>query len=181
MEQRIERLMRWISLALGWAFVLAILINLANVVGRYVFSHAILGADEVQIFIMVWMAFLGAVVVTWRDQHLRMDVLFSFMPAWLQQLLRWVELCLMLALTVFVAWHSFQYVGQMMAIGRRSEAADIPMAIPHSAVALGFALIALIALARCFGVRRTQKPHGAAGPEGAAGPQGAAGTDGQAG
>ena len=163
MEQWIERLMRWISVALGWAFVLAILINLANVVGRYVFSHAILGADEVQIFIMVWMAFLGAVVVTWRDQHLRMDVLFGFMPAWLQQSLRFVELCLLLALTVFVAWHSFQYVGQMMAIGRRSEAADIPMAIPHGAVALGFSLIALIALARCFGVRRTRKSEASDG------------------
>ena len=68
-----------------------------------------------------------------------------------------------LALTVFVAWHSFQYVGQMMAIGRRSEAADIPMAIPHGAVALGFSLIALIALARCFGVRRTRRSEGSDG------------------
>ena len=37
-------------------------LNFANVVGRYVFDYAFLGAEEAQIYIMVWMAFLGAAV-----------------------------------------------------------------------------------------------------------------------
>ena len=155
MEKMIERLMRLITLVLAWAFVVAVLINFANVVGRYVFSRSILGADEVQIFIMVWMAFLGAVVVTWRDQHLRMDVLFGYFPAPVRKVLRMTELLLMLGLAGFVSVQSTRYVGQMIAIGRESDAAGIPMAIPHSAVAVGFALITLLALLRFFGVRRS--------------------------
>jgi TRAP-type C4-dicarboxylate transport system permease small subunit len=106
---------------------------------------------------MVWMAFLGAVVVTWRNAHLRMDVLVTSLPAWLQSVLRFVELVLMLATAGFVFHQSWQYAAQMAAMGRRSDAAAIPMALPHSAVAVGFALIALVALWRLARFRRSAK------------------------
>jgi TRAP-type C4-dicarboxylate transport system permease small subunit len=47
-----------------------------------------------------------------------------------------------------VAWQSWLYVDLMIAVDRRSDAAGIPMALPHAAVAAGFALVALIALRR---------------------------------
>jgi TRAP-type C4-dicarboxylate transport system permease small subunit len=40
----------------------------------------LLGSDEIQVFIMVAMTFLGAAVVTRRNEHLRMDVFVKFMP-----------------------------------------------------------------------------------------------------
>lgn len=66
---------------LALLFIVAVLLNFTNVVGRYLFGISLLGSDEVQVFIMVGMTFLGAVVVTQRNQHLRMDVLVGFMPA----------------------------------------------------------------------------------------------------
>jgi TRAP-type C4-dicarboxylate transport system permease small subunit len=51
------------------AFVFAVRLNFANVIGRYAIGRSILGADEVQIYIMVCMAFLGAAVVAWRKQQ----------------------------------------------------------------------------------------------------------------
>ena len=66
---------------LALLFIVAVLLNFTNVVGRYLFGISLLGSDEVQVFIMVGMTFLGAVVVTRRNQHLRMDVLVGFMPA----------------------------------------------------------------------------------------------------
>ena len=97
---------------------------------------------------MVWIAFVGAVVVTWRDAHLRMDVLVTRLPRRVRAVLRAIELALMVATAGVVFTQSWKYVEQMAAMGRRSDAASIPMAIPHSAVALGFGLIALIALWR---------------------------------
>ena len=49
-------------------------------VGRYLFGLSFLGSDEVQIFIMIGMTFLGAVVVSRRNMHLRMDVLVRYLP-----------------------------------------------------------------------------------------------------
>ena len=63
------------SLCSRVAFILAVMLNFTNVVGRYLFGLSLLGSDEVQVFIMVAMTFLGAAVVTRRNQHLRMDVL----------------------------------------------------------------------------------------------------------
>src|SRR5215472_13354908 len=122
---------------LALAFIFAVLLNFANVVGRYLLGLSLLGADEVQIFIMVAMTFLGAAVVTRRNLHLRMDVLVRFLPAGV-----------LAALAGFVLTQSYFYARQMWRIGRTSDMAGVPMWIPHATVALGFALILVVALWR---------------------------------
>ena len=137
-----------IAVLLGVAFLIGLALNLANVVGRYLFSYSIVGADEVQIFIMVWLAFLGAAIVTWRSDHLRMDLFARRLPPRGQRTLALFEALLLVALSLFVVTQSSRYVLQMIAIDRRSDALGIPMAIPHAAVLVGFALIAVVALLR---------------------------------
>lgn len=148
----IDRVFGWVAraieLALALAFIVAVALNFINVVGRYVLGWTILGADEVQIFIMVAMTFLGAAVVSWRNQNLRMDVLVRLCPAPVQAALRWIELALIAGLCGFVFVQSATYTLQMFKLGRLSDTADVPMWIPHGAVALGFGLMALIALRR---------------------------------
>jgi TRAP-type transport system small permease protein len=143
-----NRLMNAIERALALAFIAAVCLNFANVVGRYGFGRSIAAADEIQIYIMVFMAFVGAAVVSWRRQHLRMDVLVRFLPTGFQSALRWVEILLVLAAAGFVVVQSWRYSAQMFAIGRTSDLGGIPMWIPHGAVALGFALILISTLRR---------------------------------
>jgi len=143
--------MNAIERVLALAFIAAVALNFANVVGRYLLGRSIFGADEVQVYVMVCMAFLGAGIVTWREQHLRMDVLRRYLPGGAQRALRAVELALLLTLGAFVVVQSARYAAQMFAIAARSSAAEIPMWLPHSAVAVGFALIALVALRRVAG------------------------------
>lgn len=140
----LDRLMNWIERALAYGFIVAVALNFCNVVGRYGFGVTILSADEIQIFIMVLMTFLGAAVVAWGNQHLRMDVAVNLLPRPLRRLLRIVELVVIVALCAFVAWNSTYYADQMFMIGRVSDMARMPMWIPHSAVAVGFGLMALI-------------------------------------
>ena len=90
-DKAFDRIARVIELTLALAFILAVLLNFANVVGRYLLGISLLGSDEVQVFIMVAMTFLGAAVVTRRNLHLRMDVLVRFLPAPAQRLLRIAE------------------------------------------------------------------------------------------
>ena len=77
-DKAFDRVARLLELVLALAFIFAILLNFANVCGRYVLGYSLLGADEVQVFIMVAMTFVGAAVVTRRNMHLRMDVLLQF-------------------------------------------------------------------------------------------------------
>ena len=137
-----------IERTLAYAFIVAVGLNFFNVVGRYGFGISILSADELQIFIMVFMAFLGAAVVAWRGQHLRMDVLVNALPASIRQVVRIFELTVIVILASFVLWNSTYYAQQMFNFGRVSDMGRVPMWIPHGAVAAGFGLIAIVACLR---------------------------------
>jgi TRAP-type C4-dicarboxylate transport system permease small subunit len=145
-DKILDRAARFLEVTLALAFIVAVLLNFANVVGRYLLGISLIGSDEVQVFIMVAMTFLGAAIVTRRNQHLRMDVLVRFLPAPLQLLLRVLEQLLLAALAGFVLSQSYFYARQMLRIDRTSDMAGVPMWIPHGLVALGFALILVVVL-----------------------------------
>ena len=131
---------------LGLALIAAVAFNFVNVVGRYIFGTTFLSADEVQIYIMVYIAFLGAAVATWRRVHLRMDVLVQRLPRAAKATLAALELALVLVLALLVLYVSSSYVKQMAGLDARSQNAGIPMWIPHSAIVLGFGLIAVLSV-----------------------------------
>ena len=149
-ERLCERAARAIELTLAVAFVFIVALNFINVVARYVFGRAILWADEIQIFTMIAMTFLGAVVVTWRRAHLKMDVLARLLPDSIQTALKLVELALMLLLCGFVAMQAFDYTRRMFDIGRTSDGAGVPMWIPHGSLAVGFGLILAVCLCHLY-------------------------------
>ena len=57
-------------------------------------------------------------------------------------------MAVMLVVTALVAWQSFKYVERIYALGAVSDIAHIPTWIPHSAIAISFAAMALIVLLR---------------------------------
>jgi TRAP-type transport system small permease protein len=140
-----DRIARVIELGLALAFIVAVLLNFANVVGRYLFGLSLLGSDELQVFIMIGMTFLGAAVVSRRNMHLRMDVLVRYLPRRLQLLLRCLEQALLMLLAGFVLTQSYFYASRMWSIGRTSDMTGVPMWVPHGVVVLGFGLILIVA------------------------------------
>ena len=146
----VDKASRVIELALALALIVAVVLNFVNVIGRYGFGRSFLAADEVQTYIMVYMAFLGAAVATRRGLHLRMDVLSRRLPASIRGFLRELELLVLIGLSALVTWVAWQYAGQMYALGARSQTAQIPMWIPHGAIAAGFGLMALVGCLKLF-------------------------------
>ena len=151
-EKGVDALARLVERILAVALLLGISLNFINVIGRYLGGFTLNGVDEVEIYILIWIAFLGAAVVTWRGEHLRMDVLINACPAAMRRAASILESLVLLAVASFVAWHSFKYVERMHALGAVSDIAHVPTWIPHSALAISFAAIVLIVLLR--GVQR---------------------------
>ncbi len=148
MERALERLMRGIERVLALVLLATIALNFANVVGRYAFGRTITGADELQTYAMVWIAFLGAAVVASRGEHLRMDILLRLFSRNSNNVLRVAELVLTLLIVGFALWQSVRYVESMLRLGANSPMAQVPMWLPHSGVAAGLALLILVALWR---------------------------------
>ncbi len=145
-ERSIGAAMAVLQKALGITLIAAVLLNFANVVGRYGFGYSILWADEVEMFILVLVTFVGAAIVGWQRQHLAMDVLRNKFPPPMAALVTVIEAATLVAIAVLVCIHSFSYAQQMLMLGRTSDNAGIPMWIPHSFVAIGFTLLAFVAI-----------------------------------
>jgi TRAP-type transport system small permease protein len=126
----------------------AILFNVINVVGRYVTGFTLTGIDEIEVYLLIWIAFLNAAVVSWRGAHLRMDLIVNALPDWLQRAIHVFEAVVLLMVTSFVAYYSFLYVQRIFRLGAVSDMARVPTWIAHSAVLVGFGAMALVALYR---------------------------------
>ena len=68
------------------AVSVAVAINIANVVGRYVFSAPIFWAEEVLVFILVWAVFLAAATIIYRGEHINMDLFYAEAPTPLKRI-----------------------------------------------------------------------------------------------
>jgi TRAP-type C4-dicarboxylate transport system permease small subunit len=153
LHQAVDAVAAWIERLLALALIGAVLLNFVNVVGRYGFGVGFFAADELQTYSMVYMAFLGAALASWRGLHLRMDVLLQRLPPRLREVLSIVELLMVIILGTLVTWVASQYVGQMYALGALSQTAQIPMWIPHAAIGAGFGLMVVVGLLQLFARR----------------------------
>jgi C4-dicarboxylate transporter, DctQ subunit len=140
-----------IESVLGAALIAAVALNVVNVVSRYAFGDSITGADEIETYLMVAMAFVGSAVASVRHAHLRMDVLTrSFRPG-IRAALERFEALLTVCVCGLVTYVATIYALRIHALDSHSENAHIAMWIPHSLVAIGFGLMTLVALVRLFG------------------------------
>lgn len=119
-----------------------------NVVSRYFFGKAIFWAEEVLVFMTMWGVFLGLAAITYRGEHLNMDLFSSRLSGRWKLALDVVVAVAMVACCLFVAAQSWKTVSLFAQSGQVSVAAGIPKAIPHAALFAGFALAAVAAVLR---------------------------------
>ena len=146
--------------AIGVIILLAIAINFANIVGRYVFLAPLDWAEEVLTFLVIWGICLGASAVTFDNRHLDMDLFAALFPASLRTFLEAVKLVALVGFSVFTAWNASTIVAIMAGNGQVSITAGVPMTVPYAAFVLGFCLIAVSAVAGAFDRRTWRESPG---------------------
>jgi TRAP-type C4-dicarboxylate transport system permease small subunit len=159
----IERLMQATRLLLGLLLLASIALNFVNAVARYLFLAPIEWAEEVMTFIMLWCVFLGAALVTWNDQHLRMDVIAQKLSPKFQTLLQTAALVCMVAILLFLLKQSLVVLSTVIRFGQLAAVSELPIAIPHAAIPAGFILM-LIAILGRFWLQRTGRVKHAPDP-----------------
>jgi TRAP-type C4-dicarboxylate transport system permease small subunit len=141
----VVRLMRVAATA---TLLMAVALNFANVIGRYFFNAPIAWAEEVMLFMQVGVVFLAAVAVSREGRHIRMDVAVNLLPAVPRRILEALAGLVEIAVAVAVAWLAIPLVKQLAEFDQRSQAAQLPLAIPQALVPLGFVLIAVVVAVR---------------------------------
>jgi TRAP-type transport system small permease protein len=123
-------------------------INGANVVARYFFGSPFSWAEELMLFLMILGVFTGAVAVTWRNLHIRIDTLVDRLPPTLRRVVSVVATLASVAILTIVMVASFRLVSLLQAMEQVSDALHAPSWIPQSFVTIGLGLMALMMLAK---------------------------------
>lgn len=128
--------------------IVAVIINFANVIGRYMFDHAIYWTEEILIYLLLWGVFVGMIAVTYNGSHLGMDLMVQRLGAWWQRVLRGAAAGTLIACSAVVVVESAKVIAVLARTGQVSVAANVPLVIPHASVLVGFAMVGLATLIR---------------------------------
>jgi TRAP-type C4-dicarboxylate transport system permease small subunit len=132
----------------GILLIASVLLNFANVVGRYFFGDSIYWAEEVMLFLMVGCVFFGNGVVAWSGRQLRMDVIVGMMPKPVQKVLSLISELVLVAIAIAIAVFSWPVIRDLALFDQRSQSAELPMVIPQALVPIGLLLMAFLVVAR---------------------------------
>ncbi len=118
----------------------AVALNLANILGRYVFGWAIVWTEAVLSVWLIWSVFLGVVVVTYRGEHLAMDLLSASLRGRWRLANNLAMLVVFAACLAFAAWQSAKVVALMLRTGQTHPSIGFPLWVPNLAILVGLVL-----------------------------------------
>ena len=137
--------------------LVAVALNFANIVGRYVLFRPIASAEEIMLFLLVGTVFLGNAIVGFEGKQLRMDVILHALPPALRRAfdlaadLTMIAVCVIL---IVLAWPAVQMLAEF---DQRSETANIPLVIPQALVPIGLGLNAFLVGVRVIASLRNSR------------------------
>ncbi|MDA0685081.1 MAG: TRAP transporter small permease [Bacteroidetes bacterium] len=130
------------------------LLLFVNVLMRYIFLAPISWAEEVTLYLCVWLVFVGGSVAVREKGHIAIDLLPHILsPQGRVLLARLVALLCLVFLLVF-CWYSLQHVVRVKSIGQVTPIMQAPMWLTYLAMPVGSLLMALRVVQVFFGNTR---------------------------
>ncbi len=143
----IERGLGWMVAVPAAALVVAdILVLLAGVVARFALHSPLTWSDELAAILFLWLAMFGAVVASWRGEHMRMTALVARLAPGPRALMDAVATCACLAFLGLVLWPAWQHAASEGDI--TTPALEISNLWREAALPVGIALMAVFAVLR---------------------------------
>jgi C4-dicarboxylate transporter DctQ subunit len=141
---RADQALCWAETAfIGGALAFASLLLFTNVVLRYVFLAPISWAEELTLYTMVWIVFIGSSVAIRTRGHIAIDLLpLVLSPAARQRLAVAVAVIILVFLAVFF-FYSGQHTLRVRASGQVTPVMQAPMWLTYLAMPVGSALMFL--------------------------------------
>ena len=132
------------------SLAIIVCINGANVVGRYFFSAPISWAEELMLFLMILTVFAGAVTVTWRQEHIKIDALLMQLSPKLRAIAIVFTGLITLGALGTTIYSGGAVIMMLQNFDQRSDALEFPMWIAQSSAPVGLSLIVFLFLLRAY-------------------------------
>ncbi|WP_174800879.1 TRAP transporter small permease [Martelella limonii] len=132
-------LTRALQTGLGIILLVVVAINVLNAGSRYLFGISPVGADELMIYLIIWITMIAAVLSFFTRTHISVDLVPLYTPKHARHV--WYILHDLIAIfaCAFATHASWLFIAKINRIGVTSMGLGIPMTIPHAALLFGFA------------------------------------------
>jgi C4-dicarboxylate transporter DctQ subunit len=123
-------------------------VNVANVVARYVFTSPFAWAEELMIYLMILIVFAGCVTATWHQIHIRIDLLTEHLTPRVRRAAEWVVTVVGVVTLALIIRASLTTIERLYRFEQLSLALEAPLWVPQSFVAIGLTIVALLMVVR---------------------------------
>jgi TRAP-type C4-dicarboxylate transport system permease small subunit len=126
----------WLAFAIFWALAGIVFLQFFT---RYVLNDSLSWTEEIARYGLIWITYIGAVMVTRRNSHIAVMLLPNLLPAGAARILLAVVDLVTLGFIGLLAYFSVLIVGRMHI--QRMSIVDLPMSYVYAAVVLGCILM----------------------------------------
>ena len=124
-------------------FLVIIFVTVAGVFTRYILDSPLIWSDELARFSLIWMIFLGAGVVSFKDSHLIVDFIFEYVPEKVGSFLKTFSFVVVLAFLITLVVFCIDLL--RVPGYNTSPALEIPLSFWRGSVVAG-AILMIIAM-----------------------------------
>ncbi|MFC3419014.1 TRAP transporter small permease [Salinicoccus hispanicus] len=136
-------------------FIIIVIASIAQVFFRFVLDSPLVWSDELSRFLLLWMVFLGASVVSYKGAHLGVDFLFDYIPPRFTLALKAASVAVSLIFLSVLVFSSMELL--RVAGYTSSPALGIPMSYWRGSVVVGSLLMILAIIVNVFSRLKERK------------------------
>ena len=129
---------RWALLVF---YTMLVVTMAVEVLRREVFEYSSIWGEEIVRYSFIYLAWIGAASAVRERAHIRIDVLFHYVPPRVKALLYMLGDVVMMVVAVFALYWSFEMVGVAWKFQSVSHGLRVPMVWFLAAVPVGFGLM----------------------------------------
>ncbi len=135
-----------VNFMIGTMLAGMVVVVFGNVIFRYFLNAAIAWSEEVSRFMLIWLAFMGAVIAYLRNEHLGLDILLNVLPPRGARIVAVLADALVVTALVVLTKGGIEMTADSFASGWVASAVPIPYGYVYMAAPIATGLMLLEAV-----------------------------------
>ncbi len=128
--------------------VLILLLVVAQVAMRYIFNSPLTWSEELAVFVMIWLTFIGSLICMRDKEHIEVTILVDHLPHTLQRMVIVFSRLASIFFLLIVAYYGLELVRENMTVTSPANKLSMGLVytiIPLSSLGMVFYLVKAIA------------------------------------
>ncbi|MPM96949.1 hypothetical protein SDC9_144119 [bioreactor metagenome] len=130
--KKLDVITKVIEIICAMLMVIMVVTTFIQIIRRYVFGTVFPWAEEIAIYSMIWIAFMGAVLCLRHSDHTRIDFFISLLPHKIKKMVEIFDYFLCFAFMMLLSYHSFALLDTLGNF--KSTGAQIPYLFVYSCI-----------------------------------------------